>query len=177
MKKTNWGKSVASFFLLLQCMSCSDNEQVHGVGKFSLGLSIDESYPAISVDLNRFQNADNYAVEVIQNGAVLKSFLFKDMPLISDLTAGTYSVKAYLGTNVNAAFDSLYVEGYQDFSLNDGDKKDVVLTCIPANVKVNVNYSDDLFTYYSDCSVGLKTSHLEESFKIEKPDAGRDAFF
>lgn len=177
MKKTNWGICFVSFFLLLQTMACNDKEEIQGVGTFSLGLKVDGSYPTKSVDVDRYQSPDNYAVEVSQHGAVIKSFLFRDMPLLNDLTAGEYSVKAYLGTNVNAAFDSLYVEGNEKFNLNDGDTKEVQLTCVPANVKVNVTYSDDLFAYYSDCTVDLKTSHLEVPFAIVKADADRDAFF
>ncbi len=78
------------------------------------------------------------------DGASLYNGLYKDMPLSIDLTAGKgYTVKAFYGENVNAGFDKLYVEGSQEFTVSEGEQKNVILYCKPANVKVSVVYTED----------------------------------
>ena len=100
------------------------------------------------------------------------------MPLSIDLTAGKgYTVKAFYGENVHAGFAKLYVEGSQEFTVSEGEQKNVILYCKPANVKVSVIYTEDFLKYYSDCTVSLSTSHLTAPFEVNmKKDSGKDAY-
>ena len=78
---------------------------------------------------------------------------------------------------MNAGFDKLYVEGSQEFTVSEGEQKNVILYCKPANVKVSVVYTEDFLKYYSDCTVSLSTSHLTAPFEVNmKKDSGKDAY-
>ena len=163
-KNYKWFKiAFTALILSFGTISCQQEESLENgaKGKFMLDLRADLSYDKSTkaVDESTYTNLDNYTVELIKDASVVKSFLYKDMPLMNDLTAGTYTLKAYCGENIAAGYDKLYVEGSQTFSLYSGETKNVNFTCIPANVKINLKYSDDFFTHFSDCSVDFKTPH------------------
>lgn len=169
--------------LLLSFVSCDSGNDAnfHGTGKLSLGLSATSSFTSQSrsVDESVYMNPDNYTVEVAdETGIQAYNGSYKDMPMEIELEAEkTYTVKAFCGENVDAGFDCLYVEGKQQFILQDGELKNIVLACRPANVKVSLAYTEDFLKYYTDCTVHLQTSHLTTPFDMHmKSDAGKDAF-
>ena len=167
MKRLSFMVSMA---MLISCVaSCDSGSDAvsYGVGTLSLGLSANPSFSTKTRSVNEaeYKKADNYQVTV------------KDA-LSIDLTAGKgYTVKAFYGENVNAGFDKLYVEGSQEFTVSEGEQKNVILYCKPANVKVSVVYTEDFLKYYSDCTVSLSTSHLTAPFEVNmKKDSGKDAY-
>ena len=112
------------------------------------------------------------------DGASLYNGLYKDMPLSIDLTAGKgYTVKAFYGENVNAGSTSYMWKVVRSSRSVKANKKNVILYCKPANVKVSVVYTEDFLKYYSDCTVSLSTSHLTAPFEVNmKKDSGKDAY-
>lgn len=167
--------------LLLCVASCdSGSETSQGVGKLSLGLVSNPSFASQnrSVDESVYLNPDNYTVIVATAAKEAYNGTYKDMPLEIELEAGeTYTVKAFCGENVDAGFDCLYVEGSQQLVLEEGEQKNVVLSCRPANVKVTVEYTEEFLKYYSDCTVHLQTSHLSTPFLVNMTaDAAKNAF-
>ena len=181
MKRLSFMVSMA---MLISCVaSCDSGSDAvsYGVGTLSLGLSANPSFSTKTRSVNEaeYKKADNYQVTVKDaDGASLYNGLYKDMPLSIDLTAGKgYTVKAFYGENVNAGFDKLYVEGSQEFTVSEGEQKNVILYCKPANVKVSVIYTEDFLKYYSDSTVSLSTSHLTAPFEVNmKKDSGKDAY-
>ena len=175
---------MVSMAMLISCIaSCDSGSDAvsYGVGSLSLGLSANPSFAekTRSVSEAEYKKVDNYQVTVNEgDGTSLYDGLYKDMPLSIDLTAGKkYTVKAFYGDNVDAGFDKLYVEGSQEFTVSEGEQKNVILYCKPANVKVSVVYTEDFLKYYSDCTVSLSTSHLTAPFEVNmKKDSGKDAF-
>lgn len=173
------------FFFPLFFVACESSEENRdlGKGKMMIDLSSDISYSATNgsrtraMDLTPYKDVANYTVELKDaSGNVMQSELYSEMELSQEIAPGTYTVRAYYGENVNADYDRLYVEGSQTFTVAKGENKTVSFVCVPANVKINLKYSDDFFTYYSDCTVGLKTQYLAEALKMTKNDAGRDLF-
>ena len=146
---------MVSMAMLISCIaSCDSGSDAvsYGVGSLSLGLSANPSFAekTRSVSEAEYKKVDNYQVTVNEgDGTSLYDGLYKDMPLSIDLTAGKkYMVKAFYGDNVDAGFDKLYVEGSQEFTVSEGEQKNVILYCKPANVKVSVVYTEDFLKYY-----------------------------
>lgn len=165
---------------ILLMVSCHSEGNIAGEekGTFSLDLSTNPTFvKSKAVDVSVYQNVNNYTVELSKDGKVIESEQFGDMELEKKLEPGNYSIRAFYGENVPVGYDKLYVEGSSDFVLVKGDNRQVKLTCIPANVKVNVVYTDDFFDYYSECKVNLYTKHLDVPFVMSEEDVGKEAFF
>lgn len=174
---------VSIVILILSVTSCDSNKDVlsRAVGTLSIGVSASPSYSSKTraIDEDEYRNADNYTVQVQEvGGNLLYNDLYKNMPLSFDVEAGkTYTVKAFYGDNVDAGFDKLYMEGNQQFTISDGEQKNVLLPCRPANVKVTVVYTENFLKYYSDCTVSLLTSHLTEPFVMNmNTDLNKEAY-
>lgn len=169
--------------LLLGTASCDSSADKHatGSGTLSLGVSSNPSFTTKSRSINEseYKNTDNYAILISDaEGNEAYNGLYKNMPMAIELPAGKpYTVKACYGENPDAAFDKMYVEGVQQFTLQEGDQKNLALTCRPANVKVSVVYTEQFMKYYSDCTVSLQTARLAEPFTMNLiTDAGKDAY-
>lgn len=126
---------------------------------------------------NSYKELGNYTVELKKNtGETVLSKKYSELELSSRVSAGSYSLKVFMGEDVVAGFDKLYMEGIKTFDIMEGEKKTVDCVCVPANARIKVNFSNDFFTYYSDCVVGVKTKYMNEPFNISKSDAGKDLF-
>lgn len=124
-----------------------------------------------------YKDLGNYSVELKKNsGEIIFSKNYSELELTSKISAGSYSLKVFMGEDVIAGFDKLYMEGTKTFDIADGEKKTIDCVCVPANARVKIVYSDDFFTHYSDCVVGVKTKYMDSPFKVNKDDAGRDLF-
>jgi hypothetical protein len=140
-------KQFLAVSLFLFTLTGCNNQDVEydnmGQGKFMLDLRTDVTFMTKSVDESYYQNIDNYTVQLYKGSSLVKSFVYGEMPLMNDLEAGSYSIKAFCGENVPAGYDKLYVEGSKDFSLVEGEIKSISFACVPANVKVKLAFSED----------------------------------
>lgn len=169
--------------LLMGMASCDSSSDYSGKGRgyLSLGLSANPAFSSKvrAIDEAVYKDPDNYAVLVSDaEGNEAFNGLYRDMPLEIELVAGkTYTVKATYGENPEVAFDKLYVEGSQQFTLENGEQKSLSLSCRPANVKVSVVYTDKFLKYYSDCTVSLDKDNWQSPFTMNmKTDANKDAY-
>lgn len=163
--------SVAGLF------SC-DSDRLNGggsIGKLSLNLAADTanvkggtlSTKAGNV-LADFEDVDNYTVRIFQGSDTLKSALYKDFPSELEISQGAYTLLASKGENLPAAFDNPYFEGSMDFVIKKDMKTPLEVTCTMANARVYAEYSEDFLKAYSDYSVSLKTSSMDDVFTITK---------
>lgn len=163
--------SVAGLF------SC-DSDRFNGgrsIGKLSLNLAADTanikggtlSTKAGNV-LEAFEDVDNYTVQIFQGSDTLKSVLYKDFPSEMEISEGAYTLLASKGENLPAAFDNPYFEQCMDFVIKKDMKTPLEMTCTMANARVYAEYSEDFLKAYSDYSVSLKTSSLDDVFSITK---------
>lgn len=174
----------AALSVLLILTACAKEEQItsQDKGKVMVDLLSDLSFPlkgstSRAVDLLSYSNVNNYTVEIVNsNGAIIQSKLYSEMDLVQEVAPGTYTIRAFYGENLPAAYDKLYVSGEQLFTVAKGDTKKVSFVCKPANTKVKIAYSDDFFNFYSDCTVGLKTKHIDTPFLMGKGDRDKELF-
>lgn len=163
--------SVAGLF------SC-DSDRLNGggsIGKLSLNLAADTanikggtlSTKAVNV-LADFEDVDNYTVQIFQGSDTLKSALYKDFPGELEIKEGAYTLRASKGANLPAAFDNPYFEGSTDFVVKKDMKTPLEVTCTMANARIYAEYSEDFLKAYSDYSVSLKTSSMDDVFTISK---------
>jgi hypothetical protein len=184
MKKVLYGVIV-----LLSMGSCSNSGKDLNTGSAQVFLDIvaDPSHAITkgqtraggSTDIARYENSDNYFVK-IQNDSdskVAYEGLAGGMPLEMELSLGQYTMYAYLGTDVPAAFDSLYVYGEKQFSVEAGIATNVQVTCVPSNVMVNVSYEEGFDEYYSEYNLSFTTSNLTTPFVFAAADSIKDLYF
>lgn len=163
--------SVAGFF------SC-DSDRLNGggsIGMLSLNLAADTanikggtlSTKAGNV-LEDFEDVDGYRVQIFQESDTLTSVLYKDFPQEMEIKEGSYTLRASKGEILPAAFDNPYFEGSTDFVIKKDMKTPLEVTCTMANARVYAEYSEDFLKAYSNYSVSLKTSYMDDVFTVAK---------
>ena len=168
MKKT--------FYTILACTArftgCKDTiltENGTGILAFNLGwnqedysdkiIGVKSEGGATEIDINEFEVTINSST-----GSYTKSFLYKDVPSMLELSAGSYTVSAH-SPNINsgmAAWNSPEYAGSKTFEVAVGKISTVDLACSLSNMKVSINCSDKFLNELSDfvITVSQKTSSL-----------------
>jgi len=132
-------------------------------GSISLNLNADASFGAQTRALNEsdYRNVSNYQVQVFNNDNPTTpivdckySNLESEMP--SSFAPGTYTVKAFYGTDRAYSRNEFYVEGVKDnVVVNPGDEANVALTCLPTCGKISVVFDSGMKTYYDEYDVSF----------------------
>ena len=135
----------------LNCNQEEYSDKVIGVKSGDEGTS--------AVDINEFEVIINSST-----GSYTKSFLYKDVPSMLELSAGSYTVSAH-SPNINggmAAWNSPEYAGSKTFEVAVGKISTVDLACSLSNMKVSINCSDKFLNELSDfvITVSQKTSSL-----------------
>ncbi|MDE5732580.1 MAG: DUF4493 domain-containing protein [Bacteroidales bacterium] len=168
MKKT--------FYTILACTAiftgCKDTiltENGTGILAFNLGwnqedysdkiIGVKSEGGATEIDINEFEVTINSST-----GSYTKSFLYKDVPSMLELSAGSYTVSAH-SPNINsgmAAWNSPEYAGSKTFEVAVGKISTVDLACSLSNMKVSINCSDKFLNELSDfvITVSQETSSL-----------------
>ena len=160
-------------YLLSGCMlmtSCQVEDLTSfskGKGTIALDLSATASFNTETKAVNEgdYKNLDNYTVQFLKVGESdpVKTFKYAEIPASVELDNGAYTVKAFYGTNTDAASRTgFYVEGSNSFNLNGETDKSISLTCTPTYGKVKVEFTE-MDTYFSDYYVTYSTSALGSS--------------
>ena len=180
-------KILYSVIVLLSISSCSNNEHAgsEGSNKVRLDIVADPSYTTKSsqtraggsTDIARYELSDNYVVKIYSDTKIAYEGLAKDMPIEMEMDLGSYKMHASLGTDVNAAFDSLYVYGENQFEVIASVSTEAQVSCIPANVRVNVSYDKSLESYYADPRISFTTSNQTTPFDLAVADSTKDLYF
>ncbi len=162
MKKTTWmlGAVVAMGFAFASCSQ--DPAEGAGMdgkqGTLMLTLKTKANFVQVGRSLNEsdYSNMDNYTVVVTDKNGVEHlnckgNELAYKMPLTMDL--GSYTVRAYYGTEHNASRDQFYVEGVAHGNILADQQNTVNVVCEPTCGRIIVNFADDMPTYFSDYNV------------------------
>lgn len=186
MKVKNYLK-ISFLSMLLACLgSCSnekDQESFSGKGRVMIDLSSSLSYESRSIDESAYKNVNNYKVSLYKGEeAVYTDKLYNELEVEQKVDFDvSYTVIAYYGEDVAAGYDKLYVKGSQTFSVAQGDRKTISITCKPANAKMSVVYkgnsdADTFEDYFQDCKVTIKTPYMTEAWNMSKEDAGKELY-
>ncbi len=153
-------------FIGLTTQSCSSSDEpanMEGTGSITLSVTTQASFTK-AVDESTYSNVSNYTVQILNNdGVSVKEFLYSDKPDKITLDNGSYTLKAFYGTESNASRTSFYVEGSNTFQVNGKPVQNVSVTCAPTCGKVAVKFASNMSEYFSDYSVVYETAALKEA--------------
>lgn len=144
-------KNYIGILLLFSCsfLSCQDDKiEQEGDGWLDLKVNFNtKTNPEIAV---RSMERDYAVIIKNEEGRVLKRYATReDMPEEITLSAGTYTAEVTSGDNPDAAFSSPYFTGSEEFSIKSNEASQTEITCMLANAKVSVNYSERVKQYFS----------------------------
>lgn len=154
---------------LLLC-ACSSEEEAaltaEGKGLVRIGLSADTGFSTQTkaVTESDYENLENYTVQIWKDGSQEGSdYTYGDIEgqLIELDERGTYTVKAFMGEDIAASRNSMYVVGSQDVVIAN-EPKDVSFTCKPVCAKVKVVFDSSMEQYFENYSVNFYTKALGE---------------
>ncbi|MCM0383549.1 DUF4493 domain-containing protein [Bacteroides fragilis] len=162
------------FFVLLQS-SCSEEEVIGGkTGYFQFYVEKDTS--TILKPTTRAEELP-IAMQIIdKDGNVVKETdnwqNWATKPI--ELESGTYTVRAF-SKDVNAdvvRFDEPYYVGQTNITVTPKVNQSVSIVCTLADVKVSVNYSSDVKTYFSKLNCTVKSIAGSLSFDKNETRSG-----
>ena len=181
MKKTKIMQGFALLFSLamISCSQGFENEpQVeNGYGRLNLKLSSNTAFldETRAVNEESYKNTDNYTVVVLDNKGNEKmnckySEVPGKMPLI--LPIGSYTVKAFYGTEKPYSRNEFYVYGEEQGTIQGEGNHTVSITCEPTCGKVSVAFEEGMSTYFSEYKVLFKGTEAmgTDVVKWEKND-------
>lgn len=185
MKKN---KYIVGFLTLLGLASCSvenpfEGPQSSGTGEFSkYALDFDVSVINNTRATTSQDIIDNFSI-VIQkvgtNPTTVATYLYKDMPDVITLDAGSYIAYATYGENQEAAFEKPYFLGQskQFEILPDKITTDIgTIECKLENVKVTIDFHSSLYSQMDDESYVEVYVNPNASLKFYK-DETRAGYF
>lgn len=154
--------------LITSMFSCdSDPQEEGGTGSLRLTLAADTTslksgVPAVKTifedEFEEFLIIDDYKIGVLQGEDTVMSFSrFDQMPSEIELKEGTYSLVAYKGNNLPAAFENPYFEGSASFTVKQDMVTPIDVTCTLGNARIKVDYTKDFKEAYADYRVELGT--------------------
>ena len=170
------------FLIAAACMllSCNKENIVYPAGGYT--GTIDLSSIALTCNteetvLRSGENTDiqNYIVSIYNQQNVLQNeWKYNEMPEVLTLSAGEYVLKVKSHEPVDAAWEAPYYYAEKNFTIV-ADQMTVIgdIVCVLSNVKVTVEYSDDLLAVLGEgckVNVGLGLGTLD--FAIDETRAG-----
>lgn len=151
-------------FIGLTMQSCSSSEEpanMEGTGSITLSVTTQAAFTK-AVDENTYGNVNNYTVQILNDqGGITKEFTYSDKEEKITLSNGSYTLKAFYGTESNASRDGFYVEGSNTFQVDGEPVQQVSVTCAPTCGKVAVKFASNMSEYFSDYSVVYETAALK----------------
>lgn len=154
-----------TLLLAMAFVSCSQDtdfeqqaETEKGQLVFTLDAKTDFVVNSRAVNEASYKNVDDYTVVVTDKNGVEQlnckgADVAANMPLTMPI--GSYSVKAYYGTQHAASRDAFYVEGNVYGTIKADQQEAVTVTCTPTCGKVIVEFSEDMATYFSEYQVNF----------------------
>ena len=134
-------------------------------GKIVLSLNADARFSVQAqtraLNEDNYRNVANYQVQVFNNDDPSRllvdckySELSGNMP--SSFKPGTYTVKAFYGTEQNFSRNEFYVEGVKNnVTINAGSTTNVSLACLPTCGKLSVAFDQTMSNYYDSYEVAF----------------------
>lgn len=164
--------------IFLSCMigmsliatSCSSDESnaettaAGETGTIQLSLNTNASFGTSNtraVTESDYANVSNYAIQILDsNDGVVKTYTASsEISTPVELSNGSYTLKAYYGTESDASRDAFYVEGTTDFIVQ-ADNQTISVTCTPTCGKVITEFDEEMPDFFSNYYVVYTTAAL-----------------
>lgn len=152
-----------------------DNRAEGQIGLSSLNVSVDES---VSSTVTRSGiNTDNYIIriyDVDKEGKMVQEWKYSDMPEIFTLKVSHYTITAMSHEVQPAEFEKPYYFASQNFEITENTVTNLKeLVCSMNNIKVRIDYDDDLKTLLGDDSkVGVSVGEGRLEYNKDETRAG-----
>ncbi|MCC8172412.1 MAG: DUF4493 domain-containing protein [Parabacteroides sp.] len=169
---------IAALSLGLFCCTADNSVIQQPSGALVLNLSADTAGVKTGsiatkalTEFDGFLDEKEYRVQVYQGSDTLQSAFYKDFPEKVELKEGNYILRAFKGVNLPAAFLNPYFEGTKEFTIKEGMKTPLDVTCTLANTRLFITYTDDFREAYTDCTVSLRTSYTGDVFLVPQTES------
>lgn len=150
--------------LLVSCTSTDEElnqPSETGQGQLTLKLFSGTTFAADAtraVNETSYENVENYTVIVTDKDGVEKLNckgyeVAGKMPLT--LHIGSYTVKAFYGTESAASRDDFYVLGVEEGSIKANQAEEVTVLCTPTCGRIKVTFDEDMDTYFDNYEVSF----------------------
>lgn len=168
------------FAAFTACTSEADEVLKDGKGYVSLSLSIEDRFQTKAVDENDYQDETKYTVQILQEDKPVAGceWAYPEIPESIELENGSYALRAFYGTADAVSKETPYVEGVQDFVVNN-DLQKITVSCELKSAKVMVAFDPSMEEYFSDYSVVFKTKAMASgaSSVWAKAEGGETRYF
>ncbi|MEQ8924194.1 MAG: DUF4493 domain-containing protein [Fulvivirga sp.] len=143
-------------------LSCGDDtpENQDGVGTLSLNLGLDIKANPIGGRTDEVVAIEDFLVIIFrEDGTVFQQFdRAADIPSEVELPTGVYRVTASSNNESFAEFDNPFYYGESElFSIDKEELKVVTVTCTLDNMKVTVNYSENVINTFDTYSTTVQS--------------------
>ncbi len=148
--------------------SCSSNEEIstnENKGFVQLSVKTDATFSTVAtraVNEESYKDVNNYRIQILNssdNKTVKDYASLSEVPDKIELNNGSYTLKAFYGTESNASRESFYVEGVSTFAIQ-GEAQSITVDCAPVCGKVIANFAPEMDNYFSDYSIVYETKAL-----------------
>ncbi len=159
-------------FVSTSCTQDEASEPQNEIGFLRLDLGLN-----VSVNKGRANtvSTDDFEVTIYdaEDNIVVSFDRFAEIPGEIPLESGEYYLVASSGEVANPAFEAPYYEGTSDnFVIEKEEVTTVSVTAELGNVKVSLNYSDDVQADFSDWETTITTTSGSLSFEKDETRSG-----
>lgn len=161
--KTIFRVVISSCFLYL--LSCTVEDKSSQSGIMNLRLAADYNIVPVTKANEPVSNAENpevkdFAITILNTDSteVKRWDKFSEFPQNVVLPVQSYYLKASYGNVEEEGFDQPYYEGKAPFTIKSDERQEVEVTCLLANVKITVEYSDAFKKYFKDYQTSIQSN-------------------
>ncbi|HIZ87898.1 MAG TPA: DUF4493 domain-containing protein [Candidatus Coprenecus pullistercoris] len=166
--------------LLTMSVSCSVREEApFEKGKGGVCLEVLTDLTATKAEAAGQLSPDDFKIEVINpEGIIFKrwttyaEYLEQESTVFVMNAGGPYTLRASYGDSTASGFDAFFFIGEQEFTVVQQQVTDVSVLCRMGNVKVAVEYGDNIRSRYTDYTAVVSTSRGSLTFGKDCEEAG-----
>lgn len=163
--------------LVLLASSCSRREEtMYEPGTGGVRIDLATEAPATRADVPEL-SPDDFKVEIINKAGVIfkrwgtyAEYKSQDNPLVQMNVDDGYTLRATLGDSTASGWNAWFFKGESVFSVLPQQTVEVRAVCRMANVKVAVNYGDNVINDYVSYRTIVSNSRGRLDFDMEHKD-------
>lgn len=163
--------------LVLLVSSCSRREEtMYEPGTGGVRIDLATEAPATRADVPEL-SPDDFKVEIINKAGVIfkrwgtyAEYKSQDNPLVQMNVGDGYTLRATLGDSTASGWNAWFFKGESVFSVLPQQTVEVRAVCRMANVKVAVNYGDNVIKDYVSYRTIVSNSRGRLDFDMEHKD-------